>query len=747
MEIPSIPYIPPDSGYASLPLERYLPPCRIGIFPQVLKDKVPKDSWLIDPLGTNPFTAIQAAKAGYRILVARSNPLIRFVLEMIACAPKENDFRSALNDLMRTQISGNTLAIHLQQLYQTRCSSCNELVQVRGYIWEKGHDQPRRRIYDCLQCGQKGDFPLSEFDLEILARVEVQNNKTRARAKQRIAVGLEGGAFGLDEALGVYPDRSLYFLMTLINKIEGLSLQPDQKKLLQALFLSIMDIGNNLWHWPEKPYRPLTLSTPAEFIEQNLWLALQEAIRLWTILDEAVSITRWPELPPQTGGICLYQRNKTDLQELITQARPQALLANFPRPNQAFLTFTVLWSGWLWGAQAVQQLHSALENRRHDWRWLAGSLQLSLKPMDGLLPANAPAFGIVSEPTPSNLFGILTAARQSSFHLKGLAFRQAEHLFQLEWTHQSENTEMDGFIEIDLYRAAVEDFIKQKGEPVNYEELIYACRISHALSVTLPQNLLELEEDLLDQQLILIKNVLQDVSLFITFKNQNVPQGNQWWPVIPVNLSIPLSDRVENTIFDLLQKKKTVSLTEVDQEICLKFRGLCTPSLDLIRVCLESYADPETDKNEFFTLRSQDEILNRAEEISKTINTLQFLAVKFGYRTEDENPLTWHNKEGRVMQKFFIIGNGIFSPLLDQAEKELISKSIIIFPASRSRLILHKLRNNAFWQSQIDQGWRFLKMRHVRKIAQHEDITPTLWEDLLNTDPLLWDPPVQLQIL
>ena len=372
MELPAIAYIPPESGFASLPLERYLPPCPLGVIPTWLKKNVAAGAWVVDPLGAHPFSAIQAAKAGYRILVARSNPLIRFTLEMIASAPKENDFASALNDLMRTQISGEILASHLQQLYETRCSGCNQIIQVRGYIWEKDHDLPRQRVYDCSQCGQKGDFPLSQFDLDLLARIDAQKNKTRARAKQRIAMGLESGGYGLDEALNCYPDRSIYFLMTLINKIEGQTLQPDQKKILQALLLSIMDTGNNLWHWPEKSYRPLTLNPPPEFYEQNLWLALQEASQLWTILDSPVMVTRWPDLPPETGGICLYQRSKTDLQELITQARPQALITNFARPNQAFLTFTVLWSGWLWGVQAVQQLHMALENRRYDWRWLAG---------------------------------------------------------------------------------------------------------------------------------------------------------------------------------------------------------------------------------------------------------------------------------------------------------------------------------------------------------------------------------------
>jgi hypothetical protein len=306
---------------------------------------------------------------------------------------------------------------------------------------------------------------------------------------------------------------------------------------------------------------------------------------------------------------------------------------------------------------------------------------------------------------------------------------------------------MNEIIDAEFFRAALDEVIKQKGEPIDYEEVMYICRVAHALGEELPQNLLELDEDMLDKQLTQIKKVLQDSNFLITYKNQHVPQGNQWWPVKPMNLEIPLSDRVENSILDLLQKKKTISLTELDQDICSKFRGICIPPLELIRICLESYAEPLPDQNEFFRLRDQDEIAYRAEEISKTINTLKFLAVKFGYRTEGENPFTWQDKEGRIMQKFCIIGNGIFSPLLDQVEKELIPKSIVIFPASRSRLILYKLRNNAFWQSQIDLGWRFLKMRHLRELAQHEEITPALWEDLMNADPLLWDPPVQLQIL
>ena len=132
---------------------------------------------------------------------------------------------------------------------------------------------------------------------------------------------------------------------------------------------------------------------------------------------------------------------------------------------------------------------------------------------------------------------------------------------------------------------------------------------------------------------------------FDRFKNQYVPQGNQWWPVKPKDLAIPLSDRVENSILNLLQKKQKGLIDRIDREICAEFYGICIPPLELMQICLESYAEPLPDQKEIFLLRSQDETTSRADEISKTINTLKYLAVKFDYRTEGENPLIWQDKE------------------------------------------------------------------------------------------------------
>jgi len=745
--VPAIAYIPGEPGGASIPLERYLAPCPNGIFPRWLEHHIPAGSWVVDPLASNPLTAVQAARAGYQVLTVRSNPLVRFALEMIASAPKEAEFRKAMNIWLRTQVGNETLSNHLQALYETPCPACNQKIQAQGFIWEKDHQQPQLRLIDCPLCGQKGEYPLSSYDLQRLAQVDEQKKKTRARARQRVLLGLEGSTFELEEALNCYPDRSLYFLMTCINKLEGLTLGENDKRLLRALLLGMLDAGNNLWHWPLKPERPLTLTPPAVFLEHNLWLELQNSFQLWTILDSPLAVTRWPELPPSSGGICLYQRRNVSA-EMVSKIMPRALIANIPRPNQAWRTLTVLWSGWLWGMQAVQHLRQSLENRRYDWRWMASSLQQALRQTDMFLAEGELAFGIAHDPAPSSLFAILCAARNCHLKLQGIAIRQTKPYAQLEWVHTREQEKMETGMDINEYPKIILEAMRLKGEPLNHNEVMTICRIQHALREELPANLLLLDENLLDEHLVQIKKALQDSRMFHSYKNPHVPGGNQYWYAQALESETPLIDRLEDSIYSFLQRGQPVSLQQVNNHICGAYPGLFVPSQESIQICLESYALPLAGQTDVWQLRKEDEPANRAETIRKTIDLLRDLGMRLGYRMEGENPLLWLDDNGQTGQTFHIIGSAIFSPLLSQNGQMQTGKNILVFPASRSRLFVYKLNNNAIWRMRLEQpGWQLLKIRHLHKMAAQLDINRSLWEVQLNADPPTWDPPVQLQML
>src|SRR5512133_1296276 len=116
-----MPFYPGREEPPGGPLARYLPPVPSGMLSAWLTDHVPSGSWVLDPFGGQPGMAIEAAQAGYRVLVAANNPIPRFILEVIAAAPGQSDFQAALAELASARKGNDRLEPHLQSLYLTEC--------------------------------------------------------------------------------------------------------------------------------------------------------------------------------------------------------------------------------------------------------------------------------------------------------------------------------------------------------------------------------------------------------------------------------------------------------------------------------------------------------------------------------------------------------------------------------------------------------------------------------------------------
>ena len=76
------PYIPGLSPAEPGPLSRFIPPLEEGVISSWLPLHAPAGSWLLDPFGFSPQLVLEAARAGYRVLVTVNNPITRFLLEM-----------------------------------------------------------------------------------------------------------------------------------------------------------------------------------------------------------------------------------------------------------------------------------------------------------------------------------------------------------------------------------------------------------------------------------------------------------------------------------------------------------------------------------------------------------------------------------------------------------------------------------------------------------------------------------------
>ena len=273
-------YLPAFNGFYNPPLGRFLPALPRGVISQWLEENTKPGDLILDPLGANPLSAVEAARTSRRVLFARNNPILWLMLEAFASAPSDDLLRGLVNKLLLSRHMGETLDQHLQSVYETACNLCGKRIQPMGYIWESKGEIPIAKVYTCPHCGDSGEKPVSELDIQNLERLG-KIGLHRTRAFQRVMQGGDYEKDSIETALDCYLPRAIYVTMLLVNRLEGLVLEKPERKLLQAILVSVFDEATSLWHWPEKDHRHLQLSLPSRFIEKNLWISLDSAPAFW----------------------------------------------------------------------------------------------------------------------------------------------------------------------------------------------------------------------------------------------------------------------------------------------------------------------------------------------------------------------------------------------------------------------------------------------------------------------------------
>lgn len=142
-------YIPGVPREEDFTLARFLPRLERGVISTWLADNIPVGSLVIDPYGASPQLAIEAANAGYRVIVASNNPITRFHLQFSANSSSHERFQSVISALAATRVGKERLEPYILSGYKTRCDECGREIIAKAYLWNAGEDSPYARIYAC----------------------------------------------------------------------------------------------------------------------------------------------------------------------------------------------------------------------------------------------------------------------------------------------------------------------------------------------------------------------------------------------------------------------------------------------------------------------------------------------------------------------------------------------------------------------------------------------------------------------
>jgi len=767
----AVPYIPGKAPEKTGPLARYLPPLPVGVAGGWLRTHLSFGSsdaeslWILDPFGTSPGLVAEIARAGFRVLVSANNPISRFLIEMAADPPAELEFRAALAEIAASRKGDERLEIHLRSLYQTECPQCGNSVEAEAFIWDRGSEEhiasgskeriaenrldflrtgsavPVAKIFQCESCGEKGEHPASNSDRERAGKFSA-SSLHYSRAMERVASPGDPDRHHVEEALSTYLPRAIYALFILINKLDGMSISPRQRKIITALLLSACDQANTLWPHPTGRARPRLLTIPPRFRENNIWLALENAIQTWASPEPAVPVSFWPEVLPGEMCVCIFEGRLKAMVENLKGRRIGAVVTAAPRPNQAFWTLSALWAGWLWGREALGHFKAVLRRRRYDWGWHTTALQTNFSHLYSILDPGLQAFELIGEAESGFISSAIIASVSSGFQLTGIALRAESGQAQISWSRSPkiEHADFAPEDQIDIIRNSAANFLRARGEASSYLHIHTAALCGLAEKEWLSRSHLPPAENLSQLNKALEESFTYRAGFIRYAGSEKSLEVGQWWLREDNGASPPLSDRVEMQVVRYLLKKPLASGLEFDQGICQLFPGISSPSIELIHICLESYGEQVPPSSGYWQIRDQDQPRARRGEIKTILSLLQQIAARLGYRAQGHRPMLWLNEEGGIEYACHVIasaviGGIILNPLYPPP------KSLVILPGSRANLVAYKLQKDLRLRQNAEKGFQFIKFRTVRWLADNPVLSTDSLAEQLALDTLTYDAP------
>lgn len=688
-----------EEAALSAPILRFLPPIPVGAaaaWLEAQQDHLPPGSLVLDPLGAAPRLPVELALAGYRVIVTANNPVARFLLEIFANLPSRAELNAALADLAAASRGEERLQPHLQSLYRTECMQCQQPVIAEAFIWERGADIPSSRIYTCPACHDQGEYPATEADVQLAQETRLSPMHA-ARALERVAPLTDPDRVYAQEALAVYPARALYALVTMINKLD--SLPPARRRPLEALLLFAFDQANVLWSHPPARTRPRQLARPPRYREKNVWLALEEAVEWWSNQEAAESeipLTSWPELPPVSGGICLFEGRIKDLVARSSSgSSAAAVVTAIPRPNQAYWTLSSLWAGWLWGSQAVAPFKSVLRRRRYDFAWHTTALYTAFSNLAPELVENALLWALVpecgSESGVEFLSSVILAGALGGLYLTGVALRSSasspeQETAQISWQSSAADRAEEapglfppGLPLPTLAAQAALHYLRQRNEPASYLHLQAAALQALAQAGRLrPEtaSCLDTESAAESQQPFKgastpaelydrLHNILQEAlsqhyGFFRYGRSRSSLESGLWWyapastpPRSPGGPTaegasveregvpdpdelLSLSDRVEMEIVRSLIQKPGSARAQLEKQALQAFPGLLAPSVQLITEVILSYGEEQG--GDQWHLRPQETPAARRQDLETMRRLMAQLGHQLGCEVISEQP-------------------------------------------------------------------------------------------------------------
>lgn len=728
--VPGMPVTPPH------PLARYRAPTAEGFARAALEDvTAPGD--LIVELGIHESTYIrEALTIGRRVLGLNVNPLPLLWIQDALQPALLPEVQAAFTRLGDQPKGTQPFVAHARALYLSHCPTCHADGVAEWFAWDRDTMRPFAKRVRCPQCPEAQEGQADTRDNALLEQFSPRSGPAYHIALGRAASLDDPVRERAAELVALYTPRNLTLLMDIIHRLPQASPNPAIQCALALLVLAALDLGSSLAPYNEPLARPRSLRLPSRFLEYNVWLVMEKALRDYSARtttpvgiaidapagDTALDAALTTLLESQLGDHLLLAHPLRVVAPAIPADTIAALLLHPQPPDATFWALSALWSAWLWKDAPHPVIHTFLGRRRLEWEWYRRSLTATLKRLRPLLKRAAPLLLVLPEDppfdgAPTTLAHIIAATAQAGFQVN-------RWVACPPWGYR-----------LALYpdgRAAARapgdepllKVLQRRGEPVQRAfleavHLINAGKVVPEQVDALPYLTRAPEFDAIAPQIV--------------------------WVPTPVKTAKPLADRVEESVLRLLQSQEAWTRATLEKLVFAQFYDELSPEPALVAACIAAYTD--ADAQGMLRLRAEDMAAARGAETRQVRGLLRQLGerLRFEVSQDEAGDIVWADAR-TPLYLFRCTTTAALGAHLLAAQPPTPTRRHLVLPGGRAALAALKLKRDPRLRQAIERDhWVFIKYRHLRRMAAEIDQRADI-EVYLGLDPIVEQAQVQIPL-
>lgn len=717
---------------------------------------------VLDPFCGSGVTPIEAIKLGRKAVGVDLDPMAIFITRMTAI-PANIELLKTTFDEIKKAISQKILSYYI-----TKCSKCKNESSLICSIWEEGKDKPVEIRIFCETCNEYVHKKPDEKDIEILDKIQKEKITLW---HPNVLLKYNGNGFmkkeKADSLDDLFTKRNLLCLSILLNEINKIK-NEDIRNLFLFGFTSMVHLASKMT--PDRPTRPYSsfwalqsFWIPPKNMESNVWSLFESAIngKQGLIVGKEDSNNQiknfkeakdFSEIKSKSDfNFLLFNQSSVNLSNIASDSIDYVFTDPPYGGAVQYFELTTLWCGWLnqkgnFNLNYKDEI-TINDKQQKDFDFYHKMLKTAFQEVYRVLKTGK-YLTVTFHNTEIEIYNsILKSGVLAGFDLEKVVYQpparpSAKQLLQpfgsavgdyyirFRKPEQARGDLPDAQIDQERYERIIVDSVKkviaERGEPTPYSYILNSYSIIY--DELKKSGYLFSASDSIDS--VLKKYLNKEFDLVQKKDDKGKVKARLWWfkdpSSVPFLERVPLSERVEKAIINVLNKDFLITFDDILQEIFIRFPNSLTPDTSDIEDILKEYAEKVAGGK----WRLKPIVKDRENEHNKIIEMICELGEKAGFNVYGDVPkrrtkLTFKMSEEKLnrvqeidalwykgdhIQYEFEVENstGITEAIVRGSNIEYPVKRIIVIPEERDNLLARKLKEPALADKIKDDKWIFI---------------------------------------